>query len=179
MCQIYGKIGISLWIFFFFNVVHLNLTVCFSERTGFILGLGYQKFDTVWILIAKYFKVYQWLNWDCKQLWWKMDGRFLVLYPFNHLNVFLVYAKWIACYWLDTKFMLSSLMAWASAEGQRSWVKPAESDKLSLGLWKWETECMGDSASTLQMCASFQVFLVCVVLSLRFFWQKKSEKVTV
>lgn len=32
---------------------------------------------------------------------------------------------------------LCELMAWVSAKGQRSWVRPSESDKLSPGLWKW------------------------------------------
>lgn len=74
---------------------------------------------------------------------------------------------------------LCELMAWVSAEGQRSWVRSTKSDKLSPGLRKWEMKCMGDSVSTLQMCVSFQIFLVCVVLCFRFFWQEKSEKVTI
>lgn len=54
-------------------------------------------------------------------------------------------------------------------------MEPAESNKLRLRLWKGETDYVDDSAATPQMCVSSQIFLLCVVLSIRFVLQDKFE----
>lgn len=98
------------------------------------------------ILVAKYFKVYHYLSRVCKQLRWKMDGRFLVLYPFNHLNDFLVCAKSIvlllAWYKMCVKFsgniQLKPETLWTHGLNISRRTKV-----LSEACWKWQAQPWG------------------------------------